>query len=54
MSDLGWWIIHGEEILEALRQVENGDAPEMVYMELYANSFQQGEIDASEIKDSEN
>jgi hypothetical protein len=35
---LGWWTIAGEEFLRALRLVAEGDDPEMVYAEFYANS----------------
>ncbi len=37
-KDLGWWTISGEAILEALRAVADGDSPDIVYAELYANS----------------
>jgi hypothetical protein len=33
-----WWTINGWELLLALQRVQNGQEPEMVYMELYANS----------------
>lgn len=33
-----WWCINGEEILGALRRARSGDDPELVYLELYANS----------------
>lgn len=49
MTDLGWWIIHGDEILESLRAVANGENPDVVYAELYANcDVQEGDVDASE------
>ncbi len=35
---LGWWAISGEALLEALKAVANGDDPDVVYAELYANS----------------
>ncbi len=38
MSDLGWWAIHGQTILDALRRAHAGDDPDVVYAELYANS----------------
>lgn len=38
MSDLGWWTISGETLLDALRAVADGEDPDMVYAELYANS----------------
>ena len=33
-----WWCISGEALLDALRQVAAGDNPDVVYMELLANS----------------
>jgi hypothetical protein len=38
---LGWWAISGESILEMLRRVENGESPDLVYAEAYANSRQE-------------
>ena len=38
MSGRGWWCISGEELNAALHRVENGDNPEIVYLELVANS----------------
>ncbi len=35
---LGWWTISGEALLEALKAVAEGDDPDVVYAELYANS----------------
>lgn len=35
---LGWWAISGEALLEMLRRVSNGEDPDMVYAEEYANS----------------
>ncbi len=35
---LGWWTISGEALLEALQQVHDGDLPDVVYAEMYANS----------------
>ena len=37
-SKLGWWTISGEMFLEALYRVQDGDEPEMIYAEWYANS----------------
>ncbi len=37
-ADLGWWTIHGSEILAALRRAHDGDDPDVVYAEMYANS----------------
>lgn len=33
-----WWTINGEDLLAALRRAHSGDAPEIVYLELLANS----------------
>lgn len=38
MSVNAWWSISGEELLAALRRVGAGDSPDVVYMELLANS----------------
>lgn len=41
MSDqdrLGWWTISGVDFLKALQRVQNGEDPQMVYAEYYANS----------------
>lgn len=42
MSDdrdpLGWWAISGAELLAALNRAHDGEDPDMVYAELYANS----------------
>lgn len=35
---LGWWTISGAALLQALRAAHAGDAPDLVYAELYANS----------------
>lgn len=33
-----WWYINGAELLAALHQAHDGDAPDVVYLELIANS----------------
>lgn len=38
MSDLGWWVIHGDTILDALRRANAGEDPDLLYTELYANT----------------
>jgi hypothetical protein len=38
MSDMGWWCISGEALLDMLREVEQGADPDIVYAEHYANS----------------
>lgn len=47
-TDLGWWFIHGDEIMDALKAVAEGQDPEFVYLEMYANSYREGEFDATE------
>ncbi len=37
-APLGWWTIHGETLLEALREAAETGQPDLVYAELYANS----------------
>lgn len=37
-ADLGWWTIHGDDILDALRRAAAGEDPDLVYAEMYANS----------------
>jgi len=38
MSGLGWWAIEGSVLLDALRRVEAGESPDIVYAELHANA----------------
>jgi hypothetical protein len=33
-----WWVIHGDDILWALREVANGGDPDLVMLELEANA----------------
>jgi hypothetical protein len=33
-----WWSISGAALLKALRQVAEGDSPDVVYLELLINS----------------
>jgi len=33
-----WWTINGEDLMSALRRCREGDSPEVVYLELLANS----------------
>ncbi|MGV8874845.1 MAG: hypothetical protein ACOH2Q_20110 [Rhodococcus sp. (in: high G+C Gram-positive bacteria)] len=35
---LGWWAISGVALLESLKRTANGEDPDLVYAELYANS----------------
>jgi hypothetical protein len=36
--DLGWWSISGEALLDMLHRVADGEDPDLVYAEEYANS----------------
>lgn len=38
MSDLGWWTISGEGLMDMLRRCYNGESPDLVYAEEYANA----------------
>lgn len=41
MSEAGedsWWVINGTELLAALKRAHEGDDPDVVYIELFANS----------------
>lgn len=33
-----WWTINGEDVMEALRRCHEGTPPDLVYLELIANS----------------
>lgn len=35
---MSWWVIEDEQLLMALRRCGNGEDPDMVYTELYANT----------------
>lgn len=35
---LGWWVISGTALMEALVEVSRGANPHLVFAELYANS----------------
>lgn len=34
----GWWVISGDELIAALQRAHDGEDPELLYVELYANS----------------
>lgn len=36
--DEQWWVINGAELMSALMDAADGDDPEVVYLELVANS----------------
>ena len=37
-DNLGWFAISGEALLDSLRRVSEGENPDVIYAELYANS----------------
>lgn len=37
-TDLGWWTISGETLLELLRRAHAGEDPNLLYAEEYANA----------------
>lgn len=37
-SNLGWWTISGEALVDAMRRCAAGEDPDAAYVELYANS----------------
>lgn len=38
MSELGWWVIPGEALLDLLRRAHAGEDPDALYVEEYANA----------------
>lgn len=36
-ADMGWWVISGESLLDMLKRVHEGEDPDLVYAEFYAN-----------------
>lgn len=39
--NLGWWVISGEDLVAALHRVHEGEDPDLIYTELYANTCSQ-------------
>jgi hypothetical protein len=37
-TELGWWCISGEALLDMLKRVADGENPDLVFAEEYANS----------------
>lgn len=37
---MGWWTIDGDALIDALRRCADGEDPDLVYAELYANTEQ--------------
>ena len=35
---MGWWAISGEDLLDMLRRAANGENPDLIYAEAYANA----------------
>jgi hypothetical protein len=42
MSELGWWAISGRSLLAALHRAHDGESPDLLYAELYANTTEEG------------
>jgi hypothetical protein len=38
MRDRGWWVVSGDALMEMLRRARAGEDPELLYVELHANS----------------
>jgi hypothetical protein len=38
VSGLGWWVIKGEALLDALKRAAEGEDPDVLYAEMYANT----------------
>lgn len=45
MTEYGWWVIHGEAFMDALRRAYAGENPDLLYAEYYANSEVERPID---------
>lgn len=37
MSDLGWWVLSGDNLLAMLRRAHGGEDPDLILTEEYAN-----------------
>ena len=37
-TDMGWWVVSGENLLDMLRRAHGGEDPDLIYAEEYANS----------------
>lgn len=44
MSGLGWWAISGDALLAALHRAHDGESPDLIYAELYANSREDSDV----------
>lgn len=38
MPKLGWWSLSGDDLMRAMERAAAGEAPDMIYAEMYANS----------------
>jgi hypothetical protein len=43
-TDLGWWTMSGEALMEMMRRCYNGEDPDLVYAEEYANAEHEEEV----------
>lgn len=44
-APLGWWAIAGDELLDLLRRAHDGENPDLLYAEAYANSTRAADPD---------
>jgi len=51
MLELGYWAISGESLMSMLYRVANGEDPDMVYAEEYANSEHEDVTATDEVDD---
>ena len=42
-TDLGLWLVRGEDLLQMLRRVQAGDDADLVFAECYANAGDAGD-----------
>lgn len=54
MTDLGWHVIHGDDLLAAMRRCHEGENPDLVYAEMYANAEHKHHEEASQFIEDEN
>lgn len=38
MSSMGWWTLSGEDFLAAMKRAHDGENPDVIYAEYFANS----------------
>jgi hypothetical protein len=43
VSGLGWWAISGDSLLAALHRAHDGEDPDLLFAELYANTTKENQ-----------